>query len=205
MLLSNSDNFESVAREIVQAAIGDVYSPFDWLGYVPFDPSQVKTPPPEPVAIAVLALGVVIAVAAGVIADLDKPQAACRSRLRDAAREASRRLLDGRCVWRLGVVLGLPLGSLIGDTMGGVGIGLALGPGMGVAIGVAIGAALEQRHQGETRPLTSYERRARRWMTWGGIAVLALLAVIAAARRRGVAAPVNPRIWRHSAGPRGGQ
>lgn len=53
VLLSNSDNFESVAAEIVQAAIGDVYTPFDWLGYTPFDPSQVKTPPPEPVAIEV--------------------------------------------------------------------------------------------------------------------------------------------------------
>lgn len=53
VLLSNSDNFESVAREIVQTAIGDRDSPFDWLGYAPFDPSQVKTPPPEPVAIEV--------------------------------------------------------------------------------------------------------------------------------------------------------
>ncbi|HUV90736.1 MAG TPA: serine hydrolase, partial [Anaerolineae bacterium] len=53
VLLSNSDNFESVAREIVQAAIGDRHSPFDWLGYVPFDPARVKTPPPEPVAIDV--------------------------------------------------------------------------------------------------------------------------------------------------------
>jgi len=53
VLLSNSDNFESVAREIAQAAIGDHHSPFDWLGYVPFDPTKVKTPPPEPVAIGV--------------------------------------------------------------------------------------------------------------------------------------------------------
>jgi CubicO group peptidase (beta-lactamase class C family) len=53
VLLSNSDNFESVAREIAQATIGDHHSPFDWLGYVPFDPSKVKTPPPEPVVIEV--------------------------------------------------------------------------------------------------------------------------------------------------------
>lgn len=79
------------------------------------------------------------------------------------------------------VGLGLPLGSLIGNAMGSVGIGLTLSPGMGVAIGVAIGAALEKRHKDETRPLTSYERCARRWMTWGGIAVLVLLAAIAAA------------------------
>jgi len=46
-LLSNSDNFESVAGEIVEAAIGDVYSPFTWLGYQPFDPATRRTPPPR--------------------------------------------------------------------------------------------------------------------------------------------------------------
>ena len=54
VLLSNSDNFESVAEEIARKAIGDIYSPFDWLGYVPFDPARgKKTPPPELVAIEV--------------------------------------------------------------------------------------------------------------------------------------------------------
>jgi pimeloyl-ACP methyl ester carboxylesterase len=54
VLLSNSDNFEGVAGEIVEAAIGDTYSPFHWLGYIPFDPSQEKAPPPpDPVAIEV--------------------------------------------------------------------------------------------------------------------------------------------------------
>jgi CubicO group peptidase (beta-lactamase class C family) len=53
VLLSNSDNFESVAREIVAAAIGDTVSPFDWLGYVPFGPSVVRVAPPTPVAIKV--------------------------------------------------------------------------------------------------------------------------------------------------------
>lgn len=54
VLLSNSDNLESVAQEIVEKAIGDVYTPFDWLGYIPFDPSKPKaTPPPEPIAIEV--------------------------------------------------------------------------------------------------------------------------------------------------------
>jgi CubicO group peptidase (beta-lactamase class C family) len=53
ILLSNSDNFEGVAREIVEKAIGDRHSPFDWLGYVPFDPSRKKAPPPEPVAVEV--------------------------------------------------------------------------------------------------------------------------------------------------------
>jgi len=53
VLLSNSDNFESVAREIVAAAIGDNVSPFEWLGYVPFDPSVVRVAPPTPVAVEV--------------------------------------------------------------------------------------------------------------------------------------------------------
>ena len=81
----------------------------------------------------------------------------------------------------LGVALGLPLGLAINAAMGDAGSGMAIGPAMGVAIGVAIGTALERRHKGETRPLTSYEKRARRWTTWVGIAVLVLLAVIAAA------------------------
>jgi CubicO group peptidase (beta-lactamase class C family) len=54
VMLSNSDNFESVAEEIAKKAIGDIYSPYDWLGYVPFDPTrEKKTPPPDPVAIEV--------------------------------------------------------------------------------------------------------------------------------------------------------
>jgi CubicO group peptidase (beta-lactamase class C family) len=54
VMLSNSDNFESVAEEIAKKAIGDIYSPYDWLGYVPFDPTVgKKTPPPDPVAIEV--------------------------------------------------------------------------------------------------------------------------------------------------------
>ena len=53
VLLSNSDNFESVARELAAAAIGDTYSPFCWLGYPPYDPDRPKEPPPAPVAIDV--------------------------------------------------------------------------------------------------------------------------------------------------------
>ncbi|MGD8412610.1 MAG: serine hydrolase [Candidatus Latescibacterota bacterium] len=48
VFLSNSDNFESAARELAQATIGDVYSPFDWLGYPRFDPDEAREPPPEP-------------------------------------------------------------------------------------------------------------------------------------------------------------
>lgn len=53
VLLSNSDNFESVARQIVAAVIGPDESPFDWLGYPRFDPKAKKIPPPEPKAIDV--------------------------------------------------------------------------------------------------------------------------------------------------------
>ena len=45
VLLSNSDNFESVAKEIVAHAIGDTDSPFDWLGYIPFDPAARQIAP----------------------------------------------------------------------------------------------------------------------------------------------------------------
>jgi len=51
VLLSNSDNFESAARELFEAIIGDTISPFDWLGYPYYDPDKNRTPPPEPVAI----------------------------------------------------------------------------------------------------------------------------------------------------------
>lgn len=54
VLMSNSDNFEAVAPQLVEAAIGDRVSPFEWLGYPPFDPAVVdKTPPPGPVAVDV--------------------------------------------------------------------------------------------------------------------------------------------------------
>jgi len=54
VLLSNSDNFETVAQEILEKAIGDAYTPFGWLGYIPFDPSKPKaSPPPDPVIIEV--------------------------------------------------------------------------------------------------------------------------------------------------------
>ena len=54
VMLSNSDNFESVTEEIANQVIGDITSPYDWLGYIPFDPArEKKTPPPDPVAIQV--------------------------------------------------------------------------------------------------------------------------------------------------------
>ncbi|MCP4201768.1 MAG: serine hydrolase [bacterium] len=51
VFLSNSDNFESIAREMVAAALGDELSPFEWLGYPVFDPSRRREPPPDPIAI----------------------------------------------------------------------------------------------------------------------------------------------------------
>jgi CubicO group peptidase (beta-lactamase class C family) len=53
VFLSNSDNFESVARELAEATIGDTYSPFDWLGYPHYDPDTNREPPPEPVVVDV--------------------------------------------------------------------------------------------------------------------------------------------------------
>jgi CubicO group peptidase (beta-lactamase class C family) len=55
VLLSNSANFESVAPEIVASGIGDSQSPFDWLGYDPFDPAKKKVAPPRRRAIQVAA------------------------------------------------------------------------------------------------------------------------------------------------------
>jgi hypothetical protein len=51
VFFSNSDNFESVARELVATALGEEGSPFDWLGYPVFDPTRRREPPPDPVAI----------------------------------------------------------------------------------------------------------------------------------------------------------
>ena len=55
VLLSNSDNFEGVASEVVAAGIGDRYSPFDWLGYEPFDPAKPRMVPRRRIAIPVSA------------------------------------------------------------------------------------------------------------------------------------------------------
>ena len=55
VVLSNSDNFESVAHEIVAAGTGDRWSPFQWLGYERFDSNRRKVAPPRPVAITLSA------------------------------------------------------------------------------------------------------------------------------------------------------
>ena len=46
VMMSNSDNFESVAEELAGVVIGDRVSPFTWLGYVPFDPARPRPEPP---------------------------------------------------------------------------------------------------------------------------------------------------------------
>jgi CubicO group peptidase (beta-lactamase class C family) len=54
VMMSNSDNFESVAERIAELVIADTYSPYEWLGYVPFDPTRpLPGPPAEPVAVDV--------------------------------------------------------------------------------------------------------------------------------------------------------
>jgi CubicO group peptidase (beta-lactamase class C family) len=53
VLMSNSDNFEGIARELSEAMIGDTCSPFDWMAYPRFDPTQSREAPPEPVEIDV--------------------------------------------------------------------------------------------------------------------------------------------------------
>jgi len=53
VLMSNSDNFEAVSRELLEATIGDTCSPVDWMAYPHFDPTLRRDPPPEPVAIDV--------------------------------------------------------------------------------------------------------------------------------------------------------
>ncbi len=47
VFLSNSDNFESAARDLTKVAIGDSFSPFEWLGYPHCDPTRWKNPPPK--------------------------------------------------------------------------------------------------------------------------------------------------------------
>ncbi len=54
VLMTNSDNFEGVSRELLEATIGDTCSPVDWMGYPRFDPNEKRDPPPpDPPAIEV--------------------------------------------------------------------------------------------------------------------------------------------------------
>jgi hypothetical protein len=130
------------------------------------------------VSLAVLALIVVIAVAAAAVAIWTNRKLRADPDFAVLQENRPEGYWMGIGV-ALGVALGLPLGLALNAAMGDAGSRMAIGPAMGVAIGVAIGTALEQRHKAETRPLTSYEKRGRRWMTGVGIAVLGLLAAVA--------------------------
>jgi len=46
VLMSNSENFEAISRELLRATIGDRCSPVDWMGYPTFDPNERREPPP---------------------------------------------------------------------------------------------------------------------------------------------------------------
>lgn len=179
VLLSNSDNFESVAAEILRATIGDVYTPFDWLGYFAYDPAKTSAPSPDPLVFLVLILSIDIALAAGAVALWRRSK-----RRADPAWPALRsKHPEGFWMGRglaLAVALFVPLGWAMNSLMGNDGSGLAIGPAAAAVIGVATGAALEQRHKGEARPRTSYEKRARGWMVGIGIAAVVVVAALAA-------------------------
>lgn len=72
VLLSNSDNFEGVAQEILAGTIGDTFSPFPWLGYRPFDPANLRTPPPDKKVVEV-APRVLDTYAGGYLLDIGRP------------------------------------------------------------------------------------------------------------------------------------
>lgn len=40
VLLSNSDNAESIFKELLEISIGDIYTPWEWESYIPFDYKQ---------------------------------------------------------------------------------------------------------------------------------------------------------------------
>ena len=37
IILSNSDNAESIFKELLEITIGDVYTPWKWENYIPYD------------------------------------------------------------------------------------------------------------------------------------------------------------------------
>src|SRR5512136_401511 len=178
VLLSNSDNFESVAAELVQAAIGDVYTPFGWLGYTPFDPANMTPPPPEPLAIAVFVLILVITITATLVVIWT------RGKRRADRAFATLQARRPKGYWTgVGVALGFAVGLLLGlvfdNAVGVSGGGMAIGAVMGIALGAAVGAVVERRHRGETRPRTNYEKRGRRVVI--GVGAVALVPLVAAA------------------------
>lgn len=59
-----------------------------------------------------------------------------------------------------GLLAGYSLTTIAGILTGEWQFFIILGPSAGILVGLAIGVALEQRHQGEIRPLTAAEQRA---------------------------------------------
>ncbi|MTB50607.1 serine hydrolase [Lewinella sp. W8] len=47
LLMSNSDRAEGIFKYVLEAAIGDVYTPWQWENYVPFDRPETGLLPPE--------------------------------------------------------------------------------------------------------------------------------------------------------------
>jgi hypothetical protein len=148
---------------------------------------MTRAPSPDPLVFLVLMFVIVVALAAGVVALWRHLK-----RRADPAWPALRsKHPEGYWMGRglaLALALFVPLGLAMNSLMGNDGSGLAIGPAVAAVIGVAMGAALEQRHKGATRPRTSYENRARRWMV--GIGVVAGVAAAALA-----ALGVVARLW----------
>jgi CubicO group peptidase (beta-lactamase class C family) len=42
LIMTNSDNGESIFKELLKTAIGDIYVPWEWENYIPFDAKQKK-------------------------------------------------------------------------------------------------------------------------------------------------------------------
>jgi hypothetical protein len=73
---------------------------------------------------------------------------------------------------------GISIGAGFGVALGLVFDNLALGIAMGVGIGTAIGTALQQKKQGEIRPLSEQEQKIQKWGVALGLLMLLLFAGI---------------------------
>ncbi len=146
--------------------------------------SAAKTPPPEPLALAVDALILIMVITAALVTLLTSRK---RRADPDAAALRARR---PQGFWTgagaaVGLALGVLLGVIFGHTVGVSSGGVVIGAVLGIATGAFVGAILERRHRDEARPLTKDEKRARRWMI--GVGVVALVPLIAVAAVSGAA------------------
>ena len=74
--------------------------------------------------------------------------------------------------------VGLGIGFAIGAAFGMALENLGAGIGIGVAIGTGIGTSLEQRNQGNLRPLTEQEKARQKQNIALGLVFTALLGVL---------------------------